>query len=270
METGYERAVATLVVLADGTTSMYFSNGGGSSALVITNPSPRLPCSGIGDVPCGRSCRPDLDLFDAVARVLAAARGRRQAVSCGGSTAPTNGRLRRTHDRSRSSSSSLATMALTCSTHPAGRATGHWASCTRFGVQAGAVVSLSNGAAAAEARPPTCLPHAPPRPVMGLRPSHRAIREDAQLDAPSTLLQGRDEHDKIAAYSGRRPCGGCRDSSRDKGHPPPLTLNVLAAAHPPHSRTAQVANNKHECPTSVPLRISGRWLEKKYGRTVVH
>jgi len=29
METGYERAVATLVVLEDGTTSLYFSNGGG-------------------------------------------------------------------------------------------------------------------------------------------------------------------------------------------------------------------------------------------------
>jgi hypothetical protein len=29
METGYPEAVATLVVLADGTTSLYFSNGGG-------------------------------------------------------------------------------------------------------------------------------------------------------------------------------------------------------------------------------------------------
>ena len=29
METGYSEAVATLVVLADGTTSLYFSNGGG-------------------------------------------------------------------------------------------------------------------------------------------------------------------------------------------------------------------------------------------------
>src|ERR687898_1781909 len=29
METGYPEAVATLVGLADGTTSMYFSNGGG-------------------------------------------------------------------------------------------------------------------------------------------------------------------------------------------------------------------------------------------------
>jgi hypothetical protein len=29
METGYREAVATLVVLADGTTSLYFSNGGG-------------------------------------------------------------------------------------------------------------------------------------------------------------------------------------------------------------------------------------------------
>jgi hypothetical protein len=29
METGYQEAVATLVVLADGTTSLYFSNGGG-------------------------------------------------------------------------------------------------------------------------------------------------------------------------------------------------------------------------------------------------
>jgi hypothetical protein len=29
METGYDEAVATLVVIADGTTSLYFSNGGG-------------------------------------------------------------------------------------------------------------------------------------------------------------------------------------------------------------------------------------------------
>jgi hypothetical protein len=29
METGYEQAVATLVAVADGTTSLYFSNGGG-------------------------------------------------------------------------------------------------------------------------------------------------------------------------------------------------------------------------------------------------
>ena len=29
METGYPQAVATLVVFADGTTSLYFSNGGG-------------------------------------------------------------------------------------------------------------------------------------------------------------------------------------------------------------------------------------------------
>ena len=29
METGYEEAVATLVAVADGTTSLYFSNGGG-------------------------------------------------------------------------------------------------------------------------------------------------------------------------------------------------------------------------------------------------
>jgi len=50
-----------------------------------------------------------------------------------------NGRLRsrelverrRTHDRNRSVCS-FATMALTRSTHPAGRTTGHWASCTRF------------------------------------------------------------------------------------------------------------------------------------------
>jgi hypothetical protein len=68
-------------------------------------------------------------------------------------------------------------MALIRSTRPAGRARGHWASCTRLGVHAGAVVSLSNGAvvslsngavvslsngAGAETRPPPVLEHAPP------------------------------------------------------------------------------------------------------------
>ena len=34
METGYPEAVATLIAVADGTTSMYFSNGGGVIAAV--------------------------------------------------------------------------------------------------------------------------------------------------------------------------------------------------------------------------------------------
>ena len=71
METGYPQAVATLVVFADGTTSLYFSNGGGiigagahasvraagtqllavaERSLAILTPAGATPLPGIGQV----------------------------------------------------------------------------------------------------------------------------------------------------------------------------------------------------------------------------